>query len=64
MNDSERSRNFWIGNAVLAIALVVLLKMGALWEVMGVWAMILWTILAAIGAYFLLIDRKGPNDSK
>lgn len=60
MNDSERTRNFWIGNVVLAVALLILLKIGALWEMMGVWAMILWAILAGIGAYFLLIDKKGP----
>lgn len=64
MNDSERSRNFWIGNVILAIAMVVLLKIGALWEMMGVWAMILWTLLAGVGAYFLLVDKKGPNDPR
>ena len=54
MNDSERSRNFWIGNVILAIAMVVLLKIGALWEMMGV----------CVGAYFLLVDKKGPNDPR
>lgn len=60
MNDSERTRNFWLGNAFLVAALIVLLKMGLLWERIGVWAMIIWVILAGVGAYFLLIDKKEP----
>lgn len=37
---------FWIGNALLGLSLIMLIFLGALWEALGVWAMMLWMILA------------------
>ncbi len=57
MEDPKKSRNFWLGNALLGLALVILLFMERLWQIMGVGAMVLWVVVAAIGAYFLMKDR-------
>lgn len=58
MNDSQRARNFWLGNAALAVAMVLLLEMDKLWQAMGIWAMALWAVIAGVGAYFLTVDKK------
>lgn len=52
---------FWLGNAILAVALVVLLGLGPLWELMGVWAMVLWIALAAAGVILVMSDRQSPG---
>ena len=56
----KTSRNFLLGNIVLGVALVVLLLMGKLWELVGVFAMVLWVALVAIGIYLLLSDKGEP----
>lgn len=60
MNDDEHGTNFWLGNAILAVALLMLLYMDDLWELMGVFAMVIWIALAATGAY-LLMGKKGSR---
>lgn len=60
MNDGGHGTNFWLGNAILALALVLLLNIGALWEQMGPLAMLIWAGLAGLGAY-LLMHGKGGN---
>lgn len=57
MNDSKQSMNFLLGNAILAVALVVVLFMGSLWEVMGRGAMVLWVGLIVAGVYLLMKDK-------
>lgn len=52
--------NFWLGNGLLGLALVLMLFMGTLWNLIGSWAMGLWMILAGAGMYFLMQD-KGPS---
>lgn len=54
------SRHFLFGNVVLAVALVVLLMMGRIWEAMGVFAMVLWLALVGVGIYLLMQDRNEP----
>lgn len=63
MNDSQRKRNFWLGNAILAIALVVLLNLESLSKAMGFGAMILWIVLVAVGATLVMSDKGGSNSS-
>ena len=53
---------FWIGNALLGLSLIMLIFLGALWEALGVWAMMLWMILAGAGMYFVTRD-KGPGSN-
>jgi len=60
MNEPEHSNSFWLGNAFLAAAMLILLFMGRLWEVMGIGAMVLWTALVIAGVYFLMKDKGGP----
>lgn len=52
--DPEQTRNFWIGNGLLAVALLMLFFMGDLSQMLGVGAVALWMVLAAIGTYFIM----------
>lgn len=61
MDEKGRKLRFWSGNAILGLALVVLLGMGSLWESFGSYAMGLWIVLAGVGAY-LVMTGKGPDE--
>ncbi len=61
MNDEGPSRNFMIGNALMAVALIMLLYIGALWESMGPAAMGLWIAVAGAGTFFLMKDKSTPK---
>ncbi|MEN8169182.1 MAG: hypothetical protein ABFS08_03080 [Pseudomonadota bacterium] len=61
MNDDKPTTKFWIGNGVLALALLLLLFMGQLWEVLGAGAMVLWGAVVAVGVYLLMNDKGGPS---
>lgn len=58
----KHGRDFWIGNVLLGLSLVLLLFLGRLWEHLGAGAMVLWMILAAAGMYFVTKD-KGPGSN-
>ena len=60
MNDNENPGTFWIGNAVLVVALIMLLYMNTLWEVMGPAAMLLWICVVGVGAYLLMNKKNDP----
>lgn len=57
MNTGKRSRNFWIGNGILAVAMLALLFMGPLSDALGIWAAVLWMVLAAIGMGLVMSDK-------
>ncbi len=57
MNDFKHGTRFWIGNAILAVALLALFYMGPLSEVLGVWALVLWMALVGAGMYFLMTGK-------
>jgi len=63
MNEPEFTKNFWLGNGILAVAMVVLLFMGRLWAIMGVSAIVLWTALVIAGVYLLMKDKGGSSGS-
>ena len=46
--------NFWIGNGLLALALIILVFMGTLSQMFGIGAVIAWMVLAAAGTYFIM----------
>jgi hypothetical protein len=54
MGGQENSKNFLLGNAILAVAMLLLLFMGSAWEALGMGAMVLWIGLVATGVYFLM----------
>jgi len=56
----KHSRNFWIGNGLLALALLMLFFMGTISEALGLWAMALWMVLAALGIGFMMADKSDP----
>jgi hypothetical protein len=58
LKTGKHQRNFWIGNAVLALAMLLLLFMGPLSDALGIWAAVLWMVLAAVGMTLLLSDKS------
>ena len=63
MNEEpQHTTNFWIGNTMLAIALIMLMFISSLWAMLGIWAMALWMGLAAAGIYLIMKD-KGPSSN-
>lgn len=60
MKTPGSTRNFWIGNAILALAMLMLFFMGPLSEALGIWAAVLWMAVAAIGMALLMSDKSEP----
>ncbi len=58
MNTGKRRHNFWLGNAILALAMLMLLFMGPLSNALGFWAVVLWMVLAAVGVALLMSDKS------
>jgi len=58
LNTGKRSRNFWIGNLVLGAAMLALLFMGPLSDALGIWAAVLWMVLAAVGMALVMSDKS------
>lgn len=56
-DEDRKRRDFILGNVILGLAALILLFMGPLWERLGVWALILWMILAALGVYLITKDK-------
>jgi hypothetical protein len=59
MNQNKRSQRFWIGNAILALAMLTLLFMGPLSDALGIWAAVMWMVLAAVGMGLVMSDKSG-----
>ena len=57
MNTGKHKRNFWLGNGILAVAMVTLLFMGPLSDALGIWAAVLWMVLAAAGMGLVMSDK-------
>ncbi len=58
VNSGKHKRNFWIGNGVLAIALLMMFFMGPLSDALGIWAVVLWMVLAALGMGLIMSDKS------
>ncbi len=58
MSEQPPSNTFWLGNAILAIAMLMLLFMGSAWESLGGAAMVLWIGLVALGVYLVMLKNK------
>jgi hypothetical protein len=52
---------FWAGNSVLVIALLVMFNMGTLSEHLGMWAVVLWMALVALGFYLIMSGKEPPG---
>lgn len=52
--DPEQNRYFWIGNVLLALALLMLFFIEDLWKLLDVGALVLWMLTAAAGTYFIM----------
>jgi hypothetical protein len=65
LNTGKRSRNFWLGNGILAVAMLTLLFMGPLSNALGIWAAVIWMVLAAVGMALVMSDKSDeppPSD--
>ena len=62
MKSSSPRPKFLIGNLLLALALGMLFFMGSLSERLGIWAVALWMVLAAVGMYFVMSEKGEPTD--
>lgn len=58
MNTGKYTRNFWIGNAVLAVAMLMMFFMGPLSDALGIWAAVLWMVVAAVGMGLIMSDKS------
>ena len=58
MNSGKHNRNFWLGNAILAVAMLTLIFMGQLSNVLGIWAPVIWMVLAAVGVTVLMSGKS------
>ena len=58
MKVGKHSRNFWIGNAVLVVAMLMMFFMGPLSEALGIGAVVLWMVLAAVGMGLIMSDKS------
>lgn len=54
-----RTSSFWLGNALLALAFVCLLFMPTLSQLAGVWAVVLWFGLVAVGVTLVWRGERG-----
>jgi len=61
MNMESQKIRFWAGNAVLVVAVLVLLNMGGLSERFGMGAVVLWMALVALGFYLILSGKEPPG---
>ena len=64
MNTAKHKRNFWIGNGILAVAMLTLFFMGPLSERLGIWAAVIWMVLAGVGMALVMSDKteEPPSD--
>lgn len=62
MSDPHRKPEFWIGNALLGLALAMLFFLGPLSEMLGGWSVVLWMGFAGIGMYLITRDN-GPGNN-
>jgi len=58
LNSGKHNRNFWLGNAILAVAMLTLIFMGQLSNVLGIWAPVIWMVLAAVGVTVLMSGKS------
>jgi hypothetical protein len=63
LKTGKHQRNFWIGNTVLALAMLLLLFMGPLSDALGIWAAVLWMVLAAVGMMLVMSDKSDEPPS-
>jgi len=58
LSTGKRSRNFWLGNGVLVLAMLMMFFMGPLSDALGIWAAVLWMVMAALGMGLIMSDKS------
>ncbi len=61
MSQEDQKRNFMIGNALLAVCLLMIFFLGPLWEQLGPVTMLVWAGLAGAGMYLVMKDKRDSN---
>ena len=54
----KHRRNFWLGNGILAVAMLTLFFMGPLSDALGIWGAVIWMVLAAAGMTLVMSDKS------
>ena len=54
---NTRHRKFWLGNGILAVAMLMMFFMGPLSDALGIWAAVIWMVLAALGVALIMSDK-------
>ncbi len=58
MSSGKHKRNFWLGNGILGVAMLTLIFMGPLSNALGIWATVIWMVLAAAGVTVLMSGKS------
>lgn len=58
MQDSKNNPGFIVGNILLGLALLMLMFIDSLWAALGGWAMGLWMVLAGLGMYLVMTEKR------
>ncbi|MBK6742734.1 MAG: hypothetical protein IPG66_07020 [Hydrogenophilales bacterium] len=61
MQDTKHNPGFILGNVILGLSLVMLLFIDQLWAFLGGWAMGLWMVLAGVGMYFVMSEKRSST---
>ncbi len=54
MQPPKQPPHFWLGNGLLAVAMLLLFFMDSLSQMLGIGAVALWMVVAAAGMYFIM----------
>jgi hypothetical protein len=58
MQDNKQKRGFIAGNILLGGALIMLMFIDQLWAAWGGWALGAWMVLAGLGMYLVMSDKR------
>lgn len=61
MQESKANPKFILGNVLLGVSLLLLFFIDRLWVHLGAWAMGLWMILAGLGMYFVMGEKRSST---
>jgi hypothetical protein len=59
--ETKRNPGFIAGNIILAVSLVMLIFFDRLWLAFGVWAMGAWMVLAGVGMYLIMGEKRAST---
>jgi hypothetical protein len=61
MQDPNRNPRFILGNVILGLALILLFFIDRLWASLGGWAMGIWMVIAGVGMYLVMGEKRSSD---